>query len=122
MLLAAVEYPVIESQASLVGLGLLPGGEDAGPVDGGAENLESHLGKEGDVLLVVMVKVNGFVTRIELVWADGSCHPFGSGYAAVGAMIGDALPFAVQVPASLKLVGGAGAAPEEAFWECCFHK
>src|SRR5699024_9845728 len=95
----------------------LAGGEDAGPVDGGAEHLEPHLGKEGDVLLVVVVEVDGLMAGIEPVGMDGLGHPFGGGVAAVGAVVGHAFALAVHVPCALKLVGGAGAAPKEIITE-----
>jgi hypothetical protein len=64
VLFAAVEDPVIELQTLFVGLFLHAGGEDTGPVDGGAEAFEAHFGKEGYVFLIVVIKVNGLMRGI----------------------------------------------------------
>ena len=111
VLFTAVEHPVIEGKACLVGLGVLAGREDARPVDGSAEGLEPHLGKEGDVLLVMVVEVDGLMTGIELVRLDGGGKQFRAGVGTVGTHIRDAGTFAVHIPGALKLVGGTGAAP-----------
>ena len=113
VLFAAVEHLVVEGQARLVGLFLHAGGEDARPVDGGAEHLEPHLGKQGNVLLVMVVEVDGVVAGVELVRPDGPGDPFRLGMGAVGAVVRHALALAVHVPGALELVGGAGAAPQE---------
>lgn len=54
-----IDQLFVELQAGLVGLGILPGGEDAGPGDGEAIDFEAHLGKEGNVLFPAVVVVNG---------------------------------------------------------------
>src|SRR5699024_6140866 len=113
VLFAAVKDAVVEGQALFVGLGLLPGGEDAGPVDGGAEGLEPHLGKQGDVLLVVVVEVDGLVAGVAGAGLRVHGGAVGVGVAAVGAVVGDAVALAVHVPGALELVGGTGAAPQE---------
>ena len=113
VLFAAIKHAVVEFQPLLVRLGLYAGGEDAGPVDGGAEGLEAHLGEEGDVLFVVVVEINGFVAGVQPVGADAGGHPFRAGMGAIGAHIGHTGALAVHIPGTLKLVGGTGAAPQE---------
>ena len=54
-----IDQLFVELQAGLVGLGILPGGEDAGPGDGEAVDFEPHFRKEGKVLFPAVVVVNG---------------------------------------------------------------
>ena len=58
-----VDHRLVEVQARLVGLSLVAVGEDAAPAERGAEGLEPHLGKEGYVLLVVVIEVDGVARR-----------------------------------------------------------
>ena len=112
VLRAAVKNAVVKFQALLVGLALHASGEDAGPVDGGAEGLEAHLGEESNVLLVVVVEVDGLMAGIQPVGADSSCHPFRAGVRAIGAQVRDTGAFAIHVPCALELVGCTGPAPQ----------
>ena len=61
VLFTAVKYPVIKLKALLVRLCFLACWEDTGPVDGSTEAFESHFCKEGNVFLVVMIKINGLM-------------------------------------------------------------
>ena len=117
VLLAAVEHTVVELQTLLIGFRFPAVGEDAGPVDGGAEGLEAHLGKQGDVLFVVVVEINGFMAGVQTVRVDDGGHPLGHGVGAVGAHIGHAGALAVHIPCTLELVGSTGAAPQEIITE-----
>ena len=117
VLLAAVKDPVVELQTLFVGLGLHAGGEDTGPVDGGAEGLEAHLGKEGNVLLVVVVEVDRLMAGVQPVRADGGGDPLGHRMGTVGAHIRHAGTLAVHIPCTLELVGGTGAAPQKVIAE-----
>ena len=117
VLLAAVKDLVIEFKALLVRLGLHAGGENAGPVDRGAEGLEAHLGEESNVLLVVVVEVDGLMAGIQPVGADSSRHPFRAGVRAIGAQVRDTGAFAIHVPCALELVGCTGTAPQEIITE-----
>ena len=113
VLLAAVEHAVVELQTLLIGFRFPAVGEDAGPVDGGAEGLEAHLGKQGDILLVVVVKIDRLMAGVQTIRVDGGGHPLGHGVGTVGAHIGHAGALAVHIPCALKLVGSTGAAPQE---------
>ena len=113
VLSAAVKYPVIEFQALLVGFLFHPRGEYPGPVDGGAEHLKAHLRKEGDILLIMMIKINGLMGGIQRPRLDGCGQPFGSVRSSRGAVIRHGLSLAVQVPGALQLVCRNRAAPEE---------
>ena len=113
VLLAAVEHAVVELQTLLIGFRFPAVGEDAGPVDGGAEGLKAHLRKEGNVLFVVVIEINGLVAGVQTVGADAGGYPLGVGVGTVGAHIRHAGTLAVHVPCTLKLVGGTGTAPQE---------
>ena len=113
VLLAAVKNAVVKFQALLVGLALHASGEDAGPVDGGAEGLEAHLRKQSNVLFVVVVEVDGFMTGVQAVRVDVGGHPLRAGVGAVGTHIRYAGAFAVHVPGTLELVGCTCTAPQE---------
>ena len=64
VLLQFQKYVPVKIQTSLIGRFLHAVGVNARPGDGHAEHLEPHLRKEGNVLLVVMVKINGFVVGV----------------------------------------------------------
>ena len=66
VLLALAEEILVELQALFVGLGLVAVGEDAGPADGQTVRFEAHLGEKRDVLLVVVVHVDGLLGRVEV--------------------------------------------------------
>ena len=117
VLLAAVKNAVVKFQALLVGLALHASGEDAGPVDGGAEGLEAHLSKEGDILFVVMIEINGLVAGVQTVGTDAGGHPFRAGVGTVGTHIRHAGAFAVHIPCTLELIGSAGTAPQKIITE-----
>ncbi len=118
---AAVKDAVVEGKAGLVGLLVVAVGEDAAPRDGHAEHVEAHLGEEGDVLLVVVVEVDAVVVGVELVGVDVQGDLAGLLVGAAHEVVVDRGAAAVDVPGALELVGGGGAAPEEALRENCCH-
>ena len=112
VLLELVEDPVVEGKSLLVGLGLVAEREDTAPGDGEAEDLETHLCEQGDVLGVAVVEVD----RLELeVIRCGSLG--GRGHDAPGHDVLDGQALAVLVVGALDLVGGSGTAPQEAVGE-----
>ena len=130
---AFVEHLVVKRQARLVGLGLITVGEDAAPGDRHAIHLEAHLGVIGDVLFVTMVEVGAEALGVGGVIGGGErlvdqlisdvaqavdIHELLEGL-WVGELldIGGGRPLAVEVPRTLALVGGGGAAPQEALGE-----
>ena len=121
MLLALAEHVLVKGQAGLVGLGLIAVGEDAGPGQAHAEGLKAHLGKESDVLLVVMVKIDaglrGIVVAILEVehLALAGDHRVALGAVRSHIHIGQAA--AVHVVGALALIGSRRAAPQEVFTE-----
>ena len=115
--MALVEQVVVELEARLVGGGLVAVGVDASPGDGGAEALEAHLGKEGDVLLIMVVEVDGFVVGVVFAGQDAVGDTAGMGVVAGGDDIHDAQALAAFAVGAFQLVSGDRAAPQEIFAE-----
>ena len=119
--LALAEHVLVEGQAGLVGLGLVTVGEDAGPRQAHAEGLKAHLGKEGDVLLVVVVEIDAGLRGVVITVLEVEHLALaGDHRVALGAVrrhvhVGQAA--AVHVVGTLALVGSRCAAPQEVFTE-----
>ena len=103
-----VEDTVVEGQALLIGLGLVSAWEDARPGDGEAEDLEAHLGEQGDVLGVAVVEVDAF--ELEVVRGRGFGGRCGD---ALGGDVLDTQSLAPFGVGALDLVGGGGASPQK---------
>lgn len=121
MRLTLAEYVLVEGQASLVGLGLVTVGEDAGPRQAHAEGLKAHLGKEGDVLLVMVIEIDAglrgiviAVLEVEHLALAGD-HRIALGAVRSHVHVGQAA--AVHVVGALALVGSRRAAPQEVITE-----
>ncbi len=114
---ALVHNVLIEPQPFLIRLRLGALGKNPGPADGEAVDLESHFRKQGDILPPAVIVVDGLPGRIILPGeGKGVQLPGGHGHAVWPG--GDQVRVG-QAPApllirSLALVGGGGAAPEEA--------
>ncbi len=67
VLLALVEDGVVEGETFLVRLRIVAVRENAAPVDGETEAFEAHLAEEGDVFLVVMIKIDRLMRRVECI-------------------------------------------------------
>ena len=119
--LALAEYVLVEGQAGLVGLGLVTVGEDAGPRQAHAEGLKAHLGKEGDVFLVVVVEIDASLRGIVIAVLEFEHFTLtGDHRVALGAVrshihVGQAA--AVHVVGALALVSSRRAAPQEVITE-----
>ena len=113
VLVALVEEVIVELQTGFVGFQLVAVGEDAGPCDAGAEALEAHLREQPDVLLVVVVEVDGFVVGIILARLDAVGDPPGSGAGAGRDDVHDAQALAALIVAAFQLMRGHCAAPEK---------
>ena len=116
---AAVEHSVVEFQPLLVGLLFHARREDARPVDGSTEALESHLREQRNVFLVVVIEIDRFMRGIKRIGQNSSCHPLGHLMASVGAHIGYGRTFAVHIPCAFKLVGSYRAAPQKIISKYC---
>ena len=118
VLMALVKNAVIESQPSLVGLGVIAVGQDAGPCNGQPEALEAHLCKQGDILFIMMIQVNSLVARIEMRgiavqhFHIARCHR--KTVRTEGGHVHRCQTLAVCLPCTLALVGGGSAAPQKA--------
>ena len=123
-----LEEVLIELEAGLVGLGVVTVGEDARPVDGGAERLEAHAGQELQILLVGVVEVDAPALGEHAVGClHGLLHEGGVDLLVVLLVdgdvvaelvdVGDAPALAVLIPGAFELVRGDGAAPQEVVGE-----
>ena len=106
MFFIAVKNSVVKFQTFLVGFRLHPGWENTSPVDGSAKNLEAHLGEERNVVFVMMVKVNGLVTGVELIWQSGGRYPARACMGTIGTHIRDTGALAVCVPSQRRSFTG----------------
>ena len=115
--LTLAEHVLVEGQAGLVGLSLVAVGEDAGPGQAHAEGLKAHLGKEGDVLLVVVIEIDAGLRGVVIAVLEVEhLAPAGDHRIALGAVrrhvhVGQAA--AIHVVSALALVGSRRAAPQE---------
>ena len=123
-----VDEALVEGQALLIGLGVVAVGEDAGPVDRGAEGVHPGPGQEPQVLGVGVVEVDALALGVA---ALGVLHveahpvrrhllvraPLRRQVAPVEIDVGQAPALAPLPPGALGLVGGDGPAPQEVGWE-----
>ena len=58
MLRHLVEQLVVEREAGFVRLGVVAVGVDAGPGDRDSQAVKTHLGKQGDIFRIAMVKID----------------------------------------------------------------
>ena len=116
---ALIKHILIELQALFIGPGIVAVRQDAGPCDGQPEALETHLGKEGDILFIMVIQVNGFMAGIiVLVVALQHFQPTQRHREAVRAKRGHihgGKALAACLPCALALVGSGGTAPQKIF-------
>ena len=107
---------VIKLQTSFIGLQLVPIWKNPRPGNGSPVDLESHLRKEGNVLLIAMVEINSF--QLEIIW----CRLLGnqriaitwrSWHTAFWSHILNRQAFSIQIIGAFILVGCSCTAPEE---------
>ena len=121
VLMALVKNAVVEGQSCLVGLSVIAVGQDTRPRNGQPEALEAHLRKQGDVLFIMMIQVDGFVAGVEMRsiaiqhFHIARCHR--ETVRAEGGHIHRSQTLAVCLPCALALVGGGSAAPQKALGE-----
>ena len=116
--LEAGEDLVIELDAGGQRLGLLARGEQARPVDGHAEDVPAHLGKELDVLLVVAIEVRGLPAGIEGVGVELFVNLTRGGCRRTAHVVAEAVALATHVPGALVLVSSGSATPQKALRKC----
>ena len=119
--MALVKNAVVEGQPRLVGLGVVAVGQDAGPRNGQPEALEAHLCKQGDILFIMVIQVDGLVAGVEMRSIAvqhlhiARCHR--KTVRTKGGHIHRSQTLAVCLPCALALVGGGSAAPQKALGE-----
>ena len=119
--LALAEYVLVEGQAGLVGLGLVTVGEDTGPRQTHAEGLKAHLGKESNILFVVVIEIDASLRRIVIAVLEvehlalAGDHRIALGAVRSHVHVGQTA--AVHVVGALALVGSRCAAPQEVITE-----
>ena len=106
---------IVELQPCLVGFRVVPVGEDPGPCDGHPVALEAHLGKEFDVLLVVVIEVDGLVAGVVTAGVDAIVDLPLFALGAAHFDVGHAQALAAGVVSAFALVGGRRAAPQKVF-------
>ena len=118
---AAIKHLIIKCKSRLVWFRLLAGRKDPGPVDGKPEHLKTHFRKECDILLIVVVKINRFMGRIQIFRAEPRFNPAGEFMGAGGDHIRNRNTFSIHIPCALTLVGGNCAAPKKIIWKFHFY-
>ena len=115
VLAALIEQRIVEGQPLFVGLCIVAVGQDAGPRDGQAVAPEAHLGEEGDVLLEVVVHVDGFVRGIVVLVIACQHLQLAEHHREAVLAKGNDIHIGQPAPAfvvgTLALVGGGGTAP-----------
>ena len=106
-----IKYIIIKLQPFLIRLFIVAVWKDSGPSDGCPETFHSHFRKEGNVLFIVMIKINGFVIRVEFSFFYRICDPSGNSVGSRCHDVHDARSLASFVPSAFKLVGSDGSAP-----------
>ena len=111
-----VKKIVIKLQTSFIGLRLVPIWENPRPGNGSPVDLEAHLCKEGNVLLIAMIEINPF--QFEII----CCRPLGNQriavtwlgwHSAFWSHILNRQAFSIQIIGTFILVGCSCTAPEE---------
>lgn len=119
--MAFIEHGIVEGKALFARLGIIAVWQDAGPCDGQPETPEAHLGKEGDILFVVVIQVNGLVAGVIVpVVAFQHFQPAQRHRKAVSAKRGHihgGKALAARLPCAFALVGSGGTAPQKIFRE-----
>ena len=106
-----VKYRVIKCKPCFIGLCIISMRKNSAPVDGHPVYFKSHFSHQGNIFLIVMIKVAGFMTWVKLLrLQDGRDLPWLCS-AAFCQHVRSAGAFAIFVPAALKLIGCCGTAP-----------
>ena len=107
---------VVELQTSFIGLRLVSVWENPRPGNGSPVDLEAHLSKESNVLLIAMIEINPF--QLEIIW----CRPLGNQriavtwlgwHSAFWSHILNRQAFSIQIIGAFILVSCSCTAPEE---------
>ena len=114
---ALVNQALIKCQTSLAGNIIVAIRQDTGPGDGKTIDLESHLGKQGNIFFVMVVHINRFMGRIGVGRIAGEHFHLSSGYLhpirAERDYVYTAQAASALLIRTLALVGSRRAAPKE---------
>ena len=115
MLFTLLEQRAVEGDPFRVRLLFITFWKQAAPGDRGAENAKAHLGHQGDIFFITMIKIDRLVARVELIVARREAFLLPQldrqAVRAVGNHIDGGRPFAALQPGPFGLVGGQCAAP-----------
>ena len=99
--------------------------QDAGPRNGQPEAFEAHLGKEGDILFIVVIQVDGLMAGVIVLLVTFQHFQLAPGHRHTvrpkGGHIHGGKALAARLPCALALIGGRCAAPQKTFRETA-HK
>ena len=91
--------------------------KDARPRDAEPEAGEAHARQQAEVLVHMMIEINGAVAWIvDPFMQPRAERPVLAGGAAANKVL-DAGDLSARVPGALELSGGEGASPEKVFWK-----
>ena len=118
---AFIDQAVIEGETGLVGDRIIAVGQDARPCDGKTVDLETHLSKQGDILFVVMIQIDGLVGGIAVFLITGQHFHLPAGDLHSVGTKGDHIyrgkAASIDIVSAFTLVGGGGTAPQKVFGE-----
>ena len=117
MVFTAVENLIIEFKPFLIRFLLLTRRKNASPVDGKAEHLKPHVRKEGNVLLIVVVKINGLMGGVGIFRIHPRLNPSGYRMGAAGQYIRNRYSLSITRPGPFALISRYRAAPKKMFWK-----
>ena len=107
---------VIELQTSFIGLQLVPIWKNPRPSNGSSVDLETHLRKESNVLLITMIEINPLQLEIIWRWLLGNQRiaiTWLGWHSAFWSHILNRQAFSIQIIGAFILVGCSCTAPEE---------
>ena len=111
-----VKEVIVELQAFLIWLSLIPLWENPRPGNAGTEALEAHASQQGNILFVAMIKINCLMVRIILPLNNAVRNAPLYARRTYGHYISHARPLAAHIPGALQLMGSHRAAPQKTFW------
>ena len=106
-----IKQAVLESQSLPRSAIFIAVREDVRPGDRRAEALEAHLRHQGDVFLVVMIEIDGFMVGMTFPGDDPVRNPARPPVRSGCHDVGDAEAFAAFLPTAFNLMGSDCAAP-----------
>ena len=110
-----IEQVIIEFESFFIRLCLVASGENSGPGNRGTESFEAHLGKQGNVFFIVVIKISRFVVRIILSRKNAVCDPARLVRSADSHDIRNRNSFSAYIISAFNLMSGSSSAPHKIF-------